>query len=59
MFTFDLYNAPKIFTLPSKPPPKFEIESLFRLVMLYTHTHTNTHHCKINRYIHHSVQNLK
>ena len=26
-----------------KPPPKFEIEALFRLVMLYTDTHNKTH----------------
>ncbi|KAE9530857.1 hypothetical protein AGLY_011319 [Aphis glycines] len=36
-----------------KPPLKFEIEALFRLVMLYTDTKTkkNTHYCKINTFI--------
>ncbi|KAF0728534.1 hypothetical protein FWK35_00038594 [Aphis craccivora] len=46
MFTFDLYNASRIFTFPSKPSPKFEIYAFFRLVMLYTDTKKkHTHHC--------------
>ncbi|KAF0754986.1 hypothetical protein FWK35_00028570 [Aphis craccivora] len=53
MLTFDLYNAPRIFTFTSET--KFEIGALFRLVMLYTDTKTkkqkkNTHHCKINTF---------
>ncbi|KAF0734928.1 hypothetical protein FWK35_00019163 [Aphis craccivora] len=42
MFTFDLYNAPRIFTFPSKTTPKILIGALFRLVMLYIDTKKHT-----------------
>ncbi|KAF0756906.1 hypothetical protein FWK35_00027865 [Aphis craccivora] len=35
-----------------KPPPKFEIEALFRYVLVYTDTKKKkTQHCKINTFI--------
>ena len=55
MFTFYLYNAPRISTLPSETTPNVWNEALFRLVMLYIDTKTKkqkkTHHCKINTFI--------
>ena len=47
MFTFNPHNAPIGYPLcHQKPPPKFEIEALFRLVKLYTDTKKKTHHFK-------------
>ncbi|KAF0771810.1 hypothetical protein FWK35_00016460 [Aphis craccivora] len=34
-----------------KPPPKFDIEALFRHVLVYTDKKKNTQHCKINTFI--------
>ncbi|KAF0758483.1 Uncharacterized protein FWK35_00020938, partial [Aphis craccivora] len=42
-----------------KPPPKFEIEALFRHVLLYTDTQKKTHNdtTLLNQYIHRYAQN--
>ncbi|KAE9528781.1 hypothetical protein AGLY_012356 [Aphis glycines] len=55
LLTFIMYQGYSLFH--RKPPTKFEIEALFRLVMLYTDTQKNTHHCKINAF--NFVQTIK
>ncbi|KAF0760190.1 Uncharacterized protein FWK35_00015013, partial [Aphis craccivora] len=50
-FKNDLPNALDSFFY-RKPSPKFEIEALFRHVLMYTDTKKkNTQHCKINTFI--------
>ncbi|KAE9532605.1 hypothetical protein AGLY_009686 [Aphis glycines] len=51
MFTFDLYNAPRIFTFPSETIPK--------LCCTQTQKQKTKNTSLYNQYIHHFVRNLK